>query len=703
MEFVNMFDPMTLSDAYQRALAFEKQNRRVGSSSSFAITGASGFGNVVFCFSPNQANAGGGNIGPVPKETGSSGLKCFNCGESGHRQSLCKKAGKRQLLANLEDDNDEVFYGDYEAGSVYDEEPEYEEEYVSRDVGVNLLVRRSCLTPKANGDDWLKHNINQSTCTILGKVYTFVCDSGSCDNLIAEEAVQKLGLKTKNHPKLYKLQWLRKGGEVTVFKRVHVPFSIGTTDKDNVWYDVVPMDACYLLLGRPWEYDRAITHNGRTNTYSFLFRGVKITLMPNKPKEVVNKPTGTLLTLSQIEDELEMGDDIFVLIGKKVAEDSEILEVMIPLHEEFTVVFPDELPDGLSPLCDIQHHIDLEPGQVINKITVRYRFPIPRLDDLLDQISGTTIFTKLDLKSEYYQIHLRPGDEWNTAFKTREGLYEWESHLCRRRKLAFQVVKEKLTTAPILVNVPGLDVIRDMVTVDPYFLVVLQGVQSEILFCMMVSYSKGISFVFLIQVFACKLLRSFMVKGMLVVIALYSWDVYRLHGLPSSILFYQETRILSHFWRSLWKMVNTQLNFSSAYHPQTDGQTKVVNRSFGSLLRCLVGDHVKEWDQKFFQVDFAHNHAVNRSIGFSLFQVVYSAQPCRPLDLMTPQVSRFVPNKVQDFVEGLHDVHKVIRDNLVRANLKYKQDADQKRRHVDFEVGDFVWDVLTKDHFPIGE
>ncbi|KAJ0937806.1 putative nucleotidyltransferase, Ribonuclease H [Helianthus annuus] len=180
-------------------------------------------------------------------------------------------------------------------------------------------------------------------------------------------------------------------------------------------------------------------------------------------------------------------------------------------------------------------------------------------------------------------------------------------------------------------------------------------------------------------------------------------DIYRLHGLPSSIVSDRDTRFLSHFWRSLWKMVNTQLNFSSAYHPQTDRQTEVVNRSLGNLLRCLVGDHVKSWYQKLCQAEFAHNHVVNRSTGFSPFEVVYSSKPRGPLDLMSFPTPGSVPKKVQDFVVGLQEVHKAVQDNLANASSKYKQAADQKRRQVDFEKGYFVWAILPKDRFSIGE
>lgn len=98
----------------------------------------------------------------------------------------------------------------------------------------------------------------------------------------------------------------------------------------------------------------------------------------------------------------------------------------------------------------------------------------------------------------------------------------------------------------------------------------------------------------------------------------------RLHGVPKTIVSDRDTKLLSHFWWTLWKKMGNKLQFSSAYHPQTDRQTKVVNHSLGNLLRCIVGEKLKEWDLALPQAEFAYNILVNRSIGnphFKLFMV----------------------------------------------------------------------------------
>ena len=82
---------------------------------------------------------------------------------------------------------------------------------------------------------------------------------------------------------------------------------------------------------------------------------------------------------------------------------------------------------------------------------------------------------------------------------------------------------------------------------------------------------------------------------------------------------------------------------------------------------------------------------------------MYSFQPRGPLDLLTLPSKTIIHGKAADFVSGLQGVHKAVHDNLSQSNAKYKQHADQRRRHLEFEVGDFVWAVLTKDRYPVGE
>lgn len=142
---------------------------------------------------------------------------------------------------------------------------------------------------------------------------------------------------------------------------------------------------------------------------------------------------------------------------------------------------------------------------------------------------------------------------------------------------------------------------------------------------------------------------------------------------------------------------------SSAYHPQTDGQTEVVNRSLGNMLRCLVGDNLRSWDSLLCQAEFAHNHAHNRSLGYSLFKVVYGVVPRGSLALsITPQPGEF-HGRALELVEEISDIHACAQDNLAGTALKYKRAADKRRREVHFQVGEYVWAVLIKERFLTGQ
>jgi hypothetical protein len=145
---------------------------------------------------------------------------------------------------------------------------------------------------------------------------------------------------------------------------------------------------------------------------------------------------------------------------------------------------------------------------------------------------------------------------------------------------------------------------------------------------------------------------------------LYFREIYRLHGLPLSIVSDHDTRFLSHFWRCLWQLSHTMLDFSSAHHPQTDGQTEVVNRSLGALLRSLVGENLKSWDLQLYQAEFTYNRSVNRSTGLSPFTIIYGGNPRTPLNLAPLPDLKRTNTRVEDLIAHIKEGHKLTIKNL---------------------------------------
>ena len=100
---------------------------------------------------------------------------------------------------------------------------------------------------------------------------------------------------------------------------------------------------------------------------------------------------------------------------------------------------------------------------------------------------------------------------------------------------------------------------------------------------------------------------------------LYFKEIVKLHGIPKSITSNQDSKFLSHFWRTLWKKLGTKLQFNSTQHPQTDGQNEIVNRSLGAMLRSLVKKNIREWESLLPHAEFVNNRSTSQTAG-SLFE-----------------------------------------------------------------------------------
>ncbi|XP_059067833.1 uncharacterized protein LOC131858565 [Cryptomeria japonica] len=164
--------------------------------------------------------------------------------------------------------------------------------------------------------------------------------------MVSREMADKLNLQCEKHPHPYHIAWFKKGNEVTIDKRCLINFSIGKNYKDEVWCDVIPMDACHVLLGRPWQYDRKVMHDGERNTYTFWKEGTKVILLPLKD---VGEAKNMLSERELVKEMKVIGLYYALMVQKEEGGRITIPAEVIKILKEYSDVIPDELPDGLPP------------------------------------------------------------------------------------------------------------------------------------------------------------------------------------------------------------------------------------------------------------------------------------------------------------------------------------------------------------------
>eukprot|EP00253_Pinus_taeda_P013679 PITA_13679 len=169
---------------------------------------------------------------------------------------------------------------------------------------------------------------------------------------------------------------------------------------------------------------------------------------------------------------------------------------------------------------------------------------------------------------------------------------------------------------------------------------------------------------------------------------IFKQNVFKLHGLPRTIISDHDVKFTSAFWRTLFTELGTQLNFSTAYHPQTDGQTERVNQVAEDMLRDYVMQKPTQWEEYLHLVEFAYNNGYHTSLRMSPFEVLYGRKCRTPSSWSGPEDKlRLGPKMLKD----MEDMVKRLCVNLKAAQDRQKKFADRKRRFNEYQVGDHVY------------
>jgi hypothetical protein len=146
--------------------------------------------------------------------------------------------------------------------------------------------------------------------------------------------------------------------------------------------------------------------------------------------------------------------------------------------------------------------------------------------------------------------------------------------------------------------------------------------------------------------------------------------------------------------------LGTKLLFSTTCHPQTDGQTEVVNRTLSTMLRVVLKKSIKMWEEYLPHVEFAYNRSLHSTTKMCPLKIVYDFLPRALIDLMPLPSSEELNFDASQHAELMLKLHETTKENIERTNARYKISGDKGRKQLDFAPSDLVWLHLRKEWFP---
>jgi hypothetical protein len=172
---------------------------------------------------------------------------------------------------------------------------------------------------------------------------------------------------------------------------------------------------------------------------------------------------------------------------------------------------------------------------------------------------------------------------------------------------------------------------------------------------------------------------------------IYLYQIVRLHGIPKMIISDRGAQFIARFWEKLQHALGTKLIRSSAYHPQTDGQTERVNQILEDMLRACALQYDKNWDKCLSLAEFSYINSYQTSLKMAPFEALYGRRCRTPLSW-----SQTGERKIfrLDLVVEAEDKVKIIQNNLKAAQSRQKSYADIRSRPLQFQIGDFMYLLL---------